>query len=232
MPAWICGRISDMDYNPDSRQLGRIKAALFALCLLPAARLGWAAWTGDFGPNPVEFVQRWTGTWTFNLLLLTLCVTPLRTLTGLHWLARLRRMLGLFCFFYATLHFLAFVGFDHEFAVDAIARDILKRPFVTVGFAAFVLLVPLAATSSNRAIRWLGGRRWQDLHRAVYPIAILGCLHYLWLVKATALLWPIAYSAAVALLLGWRIRERRRKAIPVPRFPDAKPLKFFSRRPD
>jgi hypothetical protein len=132
----------------------------------------------------------------------------------------------------AAPHTQAFVGFDHEFAVDAIARDILKRPFVTVGFAAFVLLVPLAATSSNRAIRWLGGRRWQDLHRAVYPVAILGCLHYLWLVKATALLWPIAYSAAVALLLGWRVREWRRKAIPVPRFPDAKPLKFFSRRPD
>ena len=212
--------------------LARVKVALFLLALLPLGRLLWAACTNDFGPNPVEFVQRWTGTWTFNFLLLTLCITPLRVWTQWHWLLRLRRMLGLFTFFYAALHFLSFIGFDHSFAVDAIARDILKRPFVTVGFAAFVLLIPLAATSNQWAIRRLGGRRWQELHRSVYLIGILACVHYFWLVKATALLWPLAYSVALALLLGWRVRERRRKAVPVPRFENAKPLKFFRQKPD
>ncbi len=213
-------------------QASLIKAALFLLCLLPAGRLAWSAWTGDFGPNPVEFVQRWTGTWTFNLLLLTLCITPLRSITQWHWLLRLRRMLGLFTFFYAVLHFLAYIGFDHAFAVDDIARDIFKRPFVSAGFAAFVLLIPLAATSNTWSIRRLGGRRWQELHRSIYLIGILAALHYFWLVKVTALLWPLAYAAALAILLGWRIRERRRKAIPVVRQESAKPLKFFRQRPD
>ena len=212
--------------------VARLKLALFLLALLPFGRLLWAAWTGDFGPNPVEFVQRWTGTWTFNFLLLTLCITPLRVWAQWHWLLRLRRMLGLFTFFYATLHFLSFIGFDHSFDVDAIARDIFKRPFVTVGFAAFVLLIPLAATSNRWAIRKLGGRRWQELHRSVYLIGILAAVHYFWLVKATALLWPLAYSVALAFLLGWRVRERRPKAIPVPRFESAKPLKFFRQKPD
>ena len=221
-----------MSFNPDNRQLGWIKITLFALCLLPAIRLLWAAYTDDFGPNPVEFVQRWTGSWTFNLLLITLCVTPLRAMTHLHWLTRLRRMLGLFCFFYASLHFLSFIGFDHDFAIDDIAKDIIKRPFVTVGFAAFLLLIPLAATSSNRAIRKLGGRKWQDLHRNIYLISILATVHYFWLVKATAVLWPIAYGGAVAILLGWRIRERKRKAIPVPQFRPATPLKFFKQKPE
>ncbi len=221
-----------MSFNPTSRQLAAIKMAVFALCLLPFVRLLWAAWTDDFGPNPVEFVQRWTGSWTFNLLLLTLCVSPLRGLTEWHWLLRLRRMLGLFTFFYAAQHFLSFIGFDHLFEIDDIARDILKRPFVTVGFAAFVLLIPLAATSNPWAIRKLGGRRWQELHRNIYLIAILACVHYFWLVKATALLWPLAYSVAVTLLLGWRVRERRRKAMPVPTVQASKPLKFFPKRPD
>ncbi len=217
---------------PDQRQLQLIKSALFLLCLLPLCRLLWAAYSNDFGANPVEFVQRWTGTWTFNLLLLTLCVTPLRVLTKLHWLLRLRRMLGLFCFFYATLHFFSFIGFDHDFVVSDIARDVLKRPFVTVGFSAFVLLIPLAATSNQWAIRKLGGRKWQELHRTIYLISLLAAVHYFWLVKVTALLWPLAYSAALALLLGWRVREWRRKAIPVPQFPTAKPLKFFKQKPE
>jgi sulfoxide reductase heme-binding subunit YedZ len=215
--------------------LGPVKAALFLICLLPLARLGWAAVTGDFGANPVEFVQRWTGTWTFNLLLATLCVTPLRVISGLPWLGRLRRMLGLFTFFYAALHFLSYIGFDHAFDVDAIARDIFKRPFVTVGFLAFALLVPLAATSNQWAIRRLGGRRWQDLHRSVYLIAILAAVHYFWLVKATALMWPLAYSVVLALLLAWRVRERRRRASPMPpppRVGQAAPLKFFRHKPD
>lgn len=221
-----------MSFNPDARQLGLIKIAVFILCLLPLGRLLWAAYSDDFGPNPVEFVQRWTGSWTFNLLLITLCITPLRTITQWHWLLRLRRMLGLFCFFYACLHFLSFIGFDHAFVVEDIAKDIYKRPFVSVGFAAFILLIPLAATSSNWAIRKLGGRKWQEVHRSIYLIGILATIHYFWLVKATALLWPLAYSVVLAILLGWRIRERRRKAIPVPQFQSAKPLKFFKQKPD
>lgn len=221
-----------MTFTPDNRRIAAIKSALFLLCLLPAGRLAWAAWTGDFGPNPVEFVQRWTGTWTFNFLILTLCVTPLRSLSGWHWLTRLRRMLGLYCFFYATLHFLAFVGFDHSFAVDEIARDVLKRPFVTAGFTAFALLIPLAATSTNWSVRQLGGRRWQELHRSIYPIAIIACVHYFWLVKITALLWPLAYALAVALLLGWRVRAWRRKAQAVRPPPALRPVNFFKQRPE
>lgn len=221
-----------MNIAPDHRQFTRIKLALFLLCLLPVGRLLWAAYVDDFGANPVEFVQRWTGTWIINMLLLTLCISPLRALTQMHWLVRLRRMLGLFVFFYGVLHFLSFIGFDHNFAVDAIARDILKRPFVMVGFAAFVLLIPLAATSNAWAIRKLGGRKWQELHRSVYLIGILGVLHYFWLVKATALLWPIGYAIALGLLLGWRIKDRRRKAIPVPQAQTAKPLRFFRQKPE
>lgn len=221
-----------MNFNPSPRQLKCIKLALFAVCLLPFGRLLWAAHTADFGPNPVEFVQRWTGTWTFNLLLLTLCISPLRSISGQHWLLRLRRMLGLFTFFYGVLHFFSFIGFDHAFAIDEIASDILKRPFVTVGFAAFALLVPLAASSNQWSIRKLGGRRWQELHRSIYLIGILAAIHYFWLVKATALLWPVAYSVALGILLGWRIQERRRKAVPVVHEPAVKPLKFFRQRPD
>lgn len=221
-----------MSFQPDNRQLVRLQAILFTICLLPLGRLVWVAGSSDPGADVVEFVQRWTGTWTFNLLLLTLCVSPLRALTQLHWLLRLRRMLGLFTFFYATLHFLSFIGLDHGFALDEIARDIFKRPFVTAGFAAFVLLIPLAATSNQRALRQLGGRQWQDLHRSIYLIAILACVHYFWLSKLEDLLWPLAYAGAVALLLGWRVRERRRKAIPVPKFQGAKPVKFFKQKPD
>lgn len=221
-----------MSFNPTPRALAAVKTTLFLACLLPLLPLGIAAWSGDFGPNPVEYLQRWTGTWAINFLVLTLCVTPLRVSLGWPWLGRLRRMLGLYCFFYALLHFLAFIGFDHGFAVDDIARDIFKRPFVLAGFAAFVILVPLAATSNQWAIRRLGGRRWQELHRSVYPVAIIACVHYFWLVKATALLWPILYSATFALLLGWRAREWRRKAIPVPRPAKVQPVKFFQQKPD
>lgn len=223
-----------MAWQPDNRQLLGIKTGLFVICLLPFARLLWAAWTGDFGPKPVEFVHRWTGIWTFNLLLLTLCITPLRALTQLHWLLRLRRMLGLFCFFYSTLHVLAFIGFEHGFGLDDIARDIFKRPYVSAGFAAFLLQIPLAATSNQWALRRLGGRKWQELHRNIYLLGILAAIHYFWLAIAedTALLWPFAYALTLSLLLGWRIRERRRKAIPVPQFAGAKPLKFFKRKPD
>ncbi len=214
--------------------------SLITLALLPAARLVMAAVDGNFGANPVEFVQRTTGTWTFNFLLATLCITPLRTLTGAHWLTRLRRLLGLFCFFYASLHFLSFIGFDHSFEMEAIAKDVFKRPFVTVGFAAFLLLVPLAATSNQAAIRRLGGRRWQDLHRSVYLIGILAACHYFWLVKATALIYPFLYAVMLVILLGWRVRERIRKSGPhpvgsgigLPPGTGIQPLRFFPKKPE
>ena len=221
-----------MRYQPGNRQLSQIKASIFLLCLLPLCHLAWAGWSNGIGADPVEFIQQRTGLWTFNLLLITLTISPLRAITELHWLLRLRRMLGLFTFFYATLHFLTFIGLDHAFSVDKIADDILKRPFVTVGFAAFLLLTPLAATSNQWAIRKLGGRKWQELHRNIYLIGILASVHFFWLTKSAALLWPLAYSLALAILLTWRAQERRRKAIPAPMANTAKPLKFFKKKPD
>jgi sulfoxide reductase heme-binding subunit YedZ len=221
-----------MSQNPPP--LVPITALLFLSCLVPALWLFWQAGNQALGANPVETVQRWTGIWTLNLLLITLCISPLRSLTQQHWLLRLRRMLGLFTFFYAVLHFLSFIGFDHDFAVDAIARDILRRPFVTLGFAAFVLLIPLAATSNTWAIRHLGGKRWQELHRSVYLIGILGCLHFLWLRKGSELTEPLIYSVVLGVLLWWRIQERRRKATPASPATGAKhtqPLKFYPKRP-
>lgn len=193
--------------------LALLKMLVFALCLLPLAWYGWGAWQDALGANPIEAVTRGFGTWTLNLLLVTLAVTPLRKLTGWHTLLRLRRMLGLFAFFYAALHLTTYLWFDQFFDWMAIARDILERPFITVGMAAFVLLVPLAATSNNAAIRKLGGRRWQALHRTVYAIAVLAVLHYSWMVKFDQTL-PLLYAAILALLLGVRAlwRERERKA--------------------
>lgn len=221
-----------MNNQPTTSQLSLIKATLFVLTLLPFSWLLLAALSNDLGPEPVELVQRWTGTWTINLLLITLCISPLRAITQWHWILRLRRMLGLLTFFYALLHFLSFIGFDHGFNLDQIARDIFKRPYVLPGFAAFAILIPLAATSNQFAIRHLGGRRWQELHRSIYLIAILGCLHYFWLTKAENLMWPLAYSVILGLLLRWRIRERKRKAVPMPKAADAKPLHFFKQKPD
>lgn len=207
------------------RRLAAVKVALFVAALAPAALLVWDLAFDGLGPDPVEALQRRTGAWTFNFLLLTLAVTPLRSLTGLHWLLRLRRMLGLYAFFYGTLHFLAFIGFDHAFDVDAIARDVLKRPFTTVGFAAWAIMLPLALTSHQGAIRALGGRRWQALHRSVYAAGILAALHYLWL--AQALLWPILYATLLALLLGWRAQDRIRRHRPWPAPPKVQPIRFF-----
>ena len=209
-----------------NRQLAALKITLFLFALMPAAHLGWRAMTDGLGANPVEELTRNTGTWTLNFLLLTLCITPLRALTGQHWLTRLRRMLGLFAFFYGTLHFSIFIGFEHVFDINEMLKDVLKRPFVTVGFAAFVLLIPLAATSFNRAIRWLGGKRWQELHRSIYAIGILATVHYVWLVKITAIQWPLLYAAMLAILLGWRARERMRRYGPFPKAPTVQPIRI------
>lgn len=173
------------------------------VCLLPTIRLAWLGVTDGLGANPIEFVTRSTGTWTLVGLLVTLAITPLRRLTGQGGLIRYRRMLGLFAFFYASLHGLTYFWLDQFFDFAAIVRDIVKRPFVTVGFAALVLLVPLAATSTQAMMRRLG-RNWQRLHRLIYPIALLGVVHYLWLVKKD-LTEPLIYGSVLVALLALRL---------------------------
>jgi sulfoxide reductase heme-binding subunit YedZ len=179
------------------------KPLVFLLCLTPFALLLWRALAGGLGPNPVEEVIHVTGSWALRLLLATLAVTPLRRLTGWPWLVRFRRMLGLFVFFYAALHFSAYLVLDRALVWDDIVADLTERPYIMVGFAALVLLVPLAATSTRGWVRRLG-RRWQTLHRAVYVIAVLGVLHFLWLVKADTL-EPLIDGAVLALLLAFRV---------------------------
>jgi sulfoxide reductase heme-binding subunit YedZ len=180
------------------------KPWLFVLCLYPLARLVWFGVMNGLGANPVEFITRSTGTWTLVALMLTLAVTPLRRLTGWNSLLRYRRMLGLFAYFYVCLHFVTYIWLDQSFSLHGIVKDIVKRPFITVGFVAFVLLLPLALTSTNAMMRRLG-RRWQQLHRLIYLIGILGVLHYFWLVKRD-LTQPLIYGAILLLLLSFRLR--------------------------
>jgi len=182
------------------------KALLFLACLIPLGRLIWLAFSDGLGANPIEFITRSTGTWTLVFLLLTLSITPLRRLTGRNALIRYRRMLGLFAFFYACLHFTTYIWLDQFFEWPAIVKDVIKRPFITMGFAAFVLLIPLAATSTQAMQRRLK-RRWQQLHRLVYLIATCGVLHYWWLVKKDVT-EPAWYALALALLLGFRLVQR------------------------
>ena len=182
------------------------KPPVFLLCLVPLGILVGRALTRNLGANPVEFIQHATGDWTLRFLIFTLSITPLRRLLKLPDLIRFRRMLGLFAFFYACLHFLTYLGPDQSFDLSAIWRDVAKRPFITLGFAAFVLLIPLAITSTAGWIRRLGGRRWQMLHRAIYISAICGVMHYYWLVKS-AVLRPLTYAAIVAVLLLWRLGD-------------------------
>lgn len=240
MPGSTCRRISEMATAPSLQApspsfLAAIKAVLFLLCLVPLARLAWGFQADALGANPIEAITHGTGDWALRFLLITLAVTPLRRLTKLHWLVRLRRMLGLFAFFYAALHFATYLWLDQFFDWPAIARDILKRPFITVGFAAFVLLIPLAATSFNAAIRALGGRRWQALHRSVYAIAIFGVVHYWWLVKRD-ITQPLIYALILAALLGfrafWREAERKRQlATPPTNVPLPKSRRVIPIRP-
>jgi sulfoxide reductase heme-binding subunit YedZ len=191
------------------------KVLLFLVCLVPFGILVWQALTGNLGPNPVETLQHTTGDWTLRFLVFTLCITPLRKLLKIPDLIRFRRMLGLFAFFYACMHFLVYLGPDQNFSLAAMGKDVYKRPFITVGFTAFVLLIPLALTSTAGWIRRLGGRRWQMLHRLIYVIAICGVIHYYWLVKS-AVLRPLAYGAIVGVLLLWRLGDwlsRRGRAV-------------------
>ncbi|MHB1655344.1 MAG: protein-methionine-sulfoxide reductase heme-binding subunit MsrQ [Burkholderiales bacterium] len=192
--------------------LGRLKTIVFLLACLPLLRLAILAIIGKLGANPVEFITHSTGTWTLVGLMLTLTVTPLRQLTGYIDLIRIRRMLGLFTFFYASLHFVTYIWLDQFFDLHAIVKDVYKRPFITVGFIAYLLLIPLALTSSNAMIRRLGAKRWQRLHRAVYLIAILGVLHYVWLVKKD-IRQPLIYAGILSFLLGWRVIRRLRATV-------------------
>jgi methionine sulfoxide reductase heme-binding subunit len=182
------------------------KVVLFIIALLPFAWLLYGAVTNNLGANPTEYLTRATGDWTLRFLCLTLAVTPLRTITATPQLARFRRMLGLFVYFYAVLHLLCYAWFDMEFNVADILADIPKRTFILVGFAAFVLLTPMAATSFNRAIKAMGAKRWQMLHKAIYVIAVLAVLHFFWMRAGKNNFTEVAvYAAILSVLLGWRV---------------------------
>jgi sulfoxide reductase heme-binding subunit YedZ len=183
-----------------------VKPLLFVLALLPFASLIYGALSNGLGPNPAEALSRGTGDWTLRFLCLTLAITPLRQITGWAALARWRRMLGLYSFFYGLLHFLCYAWLDMGFDVADIVRDIPKRPFVLVGTLALLLMLPLAATSFNRAVKALGAARWRGLHRLVYAIALLGLLHFFWMRSAKNNFGEVAvYAVILALLLGWRV---------------------------
>lgn len=191
------------------------KPLVFVLCLLPFAALVYGAFANTLGANPAETLIRSTGDWTLRFLCIVLAVTPLRQMTGWHALARWRRMLGLYAFFYGCWHFLAFAWLDMGFDLAAIVKDIGKRPFILVGTAALLLMAPLAATSFNRAIRALGAARWQALHRAVYAVAVLGVLHFFWMRSGKNDFGEVGiYAVIVAALLGWRAWKRQRSRVP------------------
>ncbi len=189
------------------------KTLVFLVCLVPFFSLCLRALQSYLGPNPVETLQHTTGDWTLLFLVFTLAVTPLRKVLNLPELIRFRRMLGLFAFFYVSLHFLTYLGPDQSFDLGNMWKDVYKRPFITVGFLGFVLLIPLALTSTAGWIRRLGGRRWQILHRLIYVTAIAGVIHYYWLVKSDVRK-PLQYAFFVGVLLLWRLVQwlQRRKA--------------------
>ena len=186
--------------------LSYLKPTAFVTCLIPFGQLLYRAYTSDLGANPIETITRFTGSWSLLILLASLAVTPLRRLTGWNELIRYRRMLGLFAFSYAALHFATYMILDLYFDFSAIAKDILKRPYITVGFTALVLMIPLAITSTSAMIRRLG-KRWQQLHYLVYAIGILGVVHFYWLVKSD-ITRPAQYGLVLALLLGFRLYHK------------------------
>jgi sulfoxide reductase heme-binding subunit YedZ len=194
------------------RQVLRLRNLLFVLALLPLVRLAAFGFLDRLGANPIEFITRNTGDWALYFLCITLAVTPLRKLTRWNWLVRLRRMLGLYAFFYVMLHFTIFFWLDHFFDVQEMWTDIVKRPFITVGVLAFVLLIPLAVTSTNGMVRRLGGKRWQWLHRLTYVIVPLGVLHFWWVKAGKNLLaQPILFTTIVALLLLTRVLSEKNR---------------------
>lgn len=177
---------------------------VFLACLVPVARLAWKAFHDGLGANPIQVITFSTGTWTLVYLLTTLSITPLRRLTGQLWLIQLRRMIGLFAFFYACLHFTTYIWLDKFFDVHEMVKDVAKRPFITAGFTAFVLLIPLAITSTRGMIVRLGGKNWQRLHRLIYVSATAGVVHYIWLVKKDVRV-PVIFACVLGTLLLYRI---------------------------
>jgi len=185
-------------------KLVHLKVLLFIACLYPFFSLAWGLLTDQLGVNPVETLTRSSGLWGLRFLLITLCVTPLRWLTGINQLIRFRRMLGLYAFFYATVHMLLYLGLDQFFDWSEIWRDIIKRPFITVGFINFIALLPLVFTSTNKMMKRLGGQRWKKLHRLTYFVAVAACLHFLMLVKAD-IREPVIYIFLLTGLLAVRL---------------------------
>jgi methionine sulfoxide reductase heme-binding subunit len=187
-----------------------LKPVVFAICLVPAAWVIWALYS-DFtgvtrllGANPITEAEHFTGKWTLRFLIVTLSVTPLRRLTGWNWLVRYRRMFGLFAFFYATLHLSMYIGVDMFFNFGDLVHDVVKHPYITIGMAGFLLLLPLAVTSTNNMVRRLGGARWRALHRLVYLVAVLGVIHFWWAVKKD-ITEPLIYALIFGILLGARL---------------------------
>src|SRR5690349_12141994 len=201
------------------KKLMWVKAVVFIACLAPLARLGWKALNDGLGANPIQVITFSTGTWTLVFLLTTLSITPLRRLTGQPWLIQFRRMIGLFAFFYACLHFTTYIWLDKFFDLHEVVKDVGKRPFITAGFTAFVLLIPLAVTSTRGMIVRLGGKNWQRLHRLIYVSAVAGVVHYIWLVKKDERV-PIIFAFVLGTLLLYRFLawswQRKQK------LPDAK----------
>lgn len=206
-----------MAYNPTTTQVSRLKAMVFVLSLLPFFSMAYLTLTNQL-VEPLQYITRATGDWTLYFLCISLAVTPLRRLSKWNWLLKLRRMVGLYAFFYGLLHFTTFLWFDHFFDLQEMWKDVLKRPFITVGFIAFVLLIPLAVTSTNAMVRRVGGKRWQWLHRLVYVIAPLGILHYWWMKAGKHdFSQPILFGIIVLGLLGMRVywSARVKAAVPV-----------------
>jgi methionine sulfoxide reductase heme-binding subunit len=193
------------------------KFVIFVNCLVPLVMLGWDAYHHRLGANPIEFATRTTGVLTLLFLLLSLAITPLRKALGLPWMVKFRRMLGLFGFFYGCLHLLTYVWFDKFFGFRAIVEDVIKRPYITVGMASFIFLIPLAITSTQRMVKRLGGKRWNRLHRAAYIAATGGVIHYYMLVKADTR-EPLLFALALAVLLGYRLLNKY-----LPRFTERTP---------
>jgi methionine sulfoxide reductase heme-binding subunit len=210
-----------------SRHMRWIKPPIFLLCLAPLGALGWKAYQGNLGANPVELITHSTGTWTLVGLCVTLAITPLRKILHLNWLVRFRRMFGLFAFFYGCLHFTTYIWLDQFFDFHSMIKDVYKRPFITMGFTAFVLMWPLALTSTKGMIRRLGGKRWAMLHRLIYVSAIAGVIHYYWLVKIDESV-PLRFAAVVTVLLGYRLvsyfLEKKNRPEPPGRVP-SRPVK-------
>lgn len=192
----------------------RLKPVVFSLCLLPLLNLGWLAFSGHLGGNPVRFITLYTGEWALRFLLIALAVTPASRLSGWSRLMALRRMLGLYAFFYASLHMLSFVGLDLFFDFSALWREVLKRKYITVGMLAFVLLIPLAITSTNKMVKRLGAARWKKLHKLVYVIGPLAVLHFYWMKSSKAYTAePLVYAGILAALLGYRVLARLRQKL-------------------